>query len=71
MPELQAPRCRCHALDPGNPEDGVGLLQGQEVRQQDSHIDGMGQEHVERPRGGRVPLVANWAVKIEWKEDVQ
>ena len=30
-------------------EDGVGLLLGQEVRQQDSHIDGMGQEHVERP----------------------
>ena len=30
-------------------EDGIGLLLGQEVRQQDSHMDDMGQEHVERP----------------------
>ena len=30
-------------------EDGVGLLLGQKVRKQDSHMDNMGQEHVERP----------------------
>ena len=46
-------------------EDGVGLLLGQEVRQLGSHMDDMGQEHVECPRGGRVPLVGYWAVEIE------